>query len=358
MIRPIARTLTLLTLIAGLAVAAPAHAGSDLFQGTSTPPALPGKSNAALLYYRAWQSIDDQTRGTLNQGEADDATLAKHQPYIEALLRAAETRDCDWGLRYEEGIELLLPHLGMLRGSARTFKTDAERLLDAGGDENQRQAARRIAALYSMSMHVRGDRILISSLVSQAITSLGNSKVQELLVEGKLTASNAQSILNAMRDLPKEDAFGIKEAVAGERDIFIEWIRDTFRGDKAGSEFVARMAGMMEAGALTTNHIATLNEKQLGEEIDKGLPYYDQVIKAWDQPDGLAKIESLEADLKGGEYGALATLIMPAFRTAYVSNTRISAETARTIKMIEAYIANNAVLPEEFKPKAKDESGK
>jgi len=354
------RSVAVLIAVAGLALAspAPALASGDLFQGASPPPAIPGKNNAALLYYQAWQSIDDQVRGQMNTGEADDATLIKHQSYIESLLRAAETRDCDWGLRYEEGIELLLPHLGALRGTARTFKGDAERLFDATDEESHRQATRRIAALYPMAMHIRGDRILISSLVSQAIAALGNSKVEELLVEGKLSASNAQTILNAMRELPKEDAFGLLDSIRGERDIFIDWIRATFKGDKAGADFVARMGSSVEAGNLAASQLATMNEKQLGEQIDKALPYYDLVIKAWNQPDGLAKIDELENGIKSGEYGALATIILPTFRVAHISNTRISGETARTLKMLEAYIANNAVLPEEFKAKPKDDSAK
>jgi hypothetical protein len=49
---------------------------------------------------------------------------------------------------------------------------------------------------------------------------------------------------------------------------------------------------------------------------------------------------------------------MPTFRMAHTSNTKISAETARTIKMLEGYISNNGVLPEEFKPKAPADAGK
>lgn len=355
--RSLTRTIAILVAAAGLALASPVRAGGDLFQG-STPPSIPGKSNAALLYFQAWQSIDDQSRGKLNTGEADDATLEKQQPYIEALLRAAETRDCDWGLRYDQGIELLLPHLGALRGTARTLKTDADRLFDATGEESHRQATRRIAALYPMAMHLRGDKILISSLVSQAIAALANSKVEELLVEAKLSTSNAQTILNAVRQLPKEDPFGISGAVHGERDIFIDWIRATFKGDKAGADFVVRMGNSVEASSLAVDHIATLNEKQLGEQIDKVLPYYDRVLQAWDKPDGAATIEGLETDLKSGEYGSLATVIAPTFVNVHRSNSRISQETARTIKMLEAYIANNAVLPEEFKPKAQEPAGR
>jgi hypothetical protein len=360
MSRSLTRSVALLIAVAGLALAspAPALASGDLFQGASPPPAIPGKNNAALLYYQAWQSIDDQVRNQVNTGEADDATLVKHQPYIEALLRAAETRECDWGLRYEEGIELLLPHLGRLRGTARTFRTDADRLLDVGGEENQRQAARRIGALYSMAMHIRTDRILISSLVCQAIAALGNSVVDENVQQNKLTVSNAQTILNAMRAMPKQDTFGVKDSVLGERDIFIEWIRNTFKGDKAGADFIARMGSSVEAGNPAANQIATFDEKQMLAQIEKILPYYDAVLKAWDDPEGLSKLEELEASIKTGEYGALATIILPTFRAALISNKRFSDETTHTIKMLEAYIASNAVVPEEFKSKPKDESAK
>jgi hypothetical protein len=57
MSRSLTRSVALLIAVAGLALAspAPALASGDLFQGASPPPAIPGKNNAALLYYQAWQ---------------------------------------------------------------------------------------------------------------------------------------------------------------------------------------------------------------------------------------------------------------------------------------------------------------
>ena len=101
--------------------------------------------------------------------------LARAAPALRAAERGAQEARADFNLQYEQGFELLLPHLSQLRMMARLMAVDANVRLHDG---NTSGAAARLTSMYQMGRHVTSDRILISSLVGQSIFSVSDANVQ------------------------------------------------------------------------------------------------------------------------------------------------------------------------------------
>src|SRR5262245_43610699 len=122
------------------------------------PPDINGKRNAALVYYRAWDSIDRAVFADVNENYKNEpgarlsdrhlSALKTSHRVVESLLHAASLQDCHWGVNLEEGPNALLPHLALLRGSCRFLGADVRRCVQ---ESDINGAAKRIAAVVEMS---------------------------------------------------------------------------------------------------------------------------------------------------------------------------------------------------------------
>lgn len=143
------------------------------------PPAASG--NAALGYWRAFSAMNEPAEGR----EADDlealaagrkawdaAALGRlvesNATAFEELHRASLKPSCDFGLDWEEGFSMLLPHLSKARMLSKLNLARA-RMLAAEGTP-----ARAVEAWLDgvrMALHLSADGILISDLVACLIFS-------------------------------------------------------------------------------------------------------------------------------------------------------------------------------------------
>src|SRR5262245_60352256 len=221
-------TAALLSLLVGapFALAQPADAGKPAQPKTAAPsdalsqpagprpPDLKGKQNAALVYYRSWDSIDRAVFADVNENYKNEpgaklsdrhlSALKSNQRFVESIMHAASLDECDWGVNFEEGPNALLPHLALLRGSCRFLGADVRRCLQ----ENDINAAtKRIVAVVQMSTQERSDRCLISSLVAVAINGYAISLTRNTMAEKSLTPQAAHVVLAAFKAMP-EDPFG------------------------------------------------------------------------------------------------------------------------------------------------------
>ncbi len=320
-----------------------------------TPPSIPGKSNAAILYTKAWESVTPEVRNAMSYPETagHDKALRDNQAYVESLLLAAETSDCDWGLAFDAGIDMLLPHLGQMRSTARIFAHDAARLLDAddpakakANDIAQAGAARRLKALWLMPRQIAEDRVLISPLVGIAIAALGEARTTELMESGALSVTSAQAILNSVRafEATSDDPFGVRASVIGERELFVGWVRREFTGEDAGRKLVVKFASIGETNSLANEAIEKMNGEELARNLDKLEGYYDGVRAAWDEPDAKERIEKLGQAVSDGDYGPLGTLMLPAFSKVHASHTRAMTTVKNFRTTLETYIASDGKL--------------
>src|ERR1043165_3048229 len=152
----------------------------------------PKDRNAALVYASAFyafinreltdkvDAVEVSEVGTepdpSKQGEKYQAAakeVSENHLAIETLLRASKMTKCDFELPFENGINVLLPHLSLMRKSARLLRFDARRMLIDG---KPNEAAERIAAIYRMAGPLQSDSVLINTLDRKS-TRLNSSHV-------------------------------------------------------------------------------------------------------------------------------------------------------------------------------------
>ena len=158
-----------------------------------TSPAFaypPDPDNAALLYYQAYiayeksddtmrEMVSDLSRGKIEPNERIRKYIENCRGAINLAIAAAEVPNCNWGLKYSDGFEMLLSHLAQTRKLA--FIIGAEtRILAADGD--YQKALDRSLTLRKMSKHM-GDEIIISMLVAMSLSKMADNHIQYLLAE-------------------------------------------------------------------------------------------------------------------------------------------------------------------------------
>ncbi|HLP84514.1 MAG TPA: hypothetical protein VK157_09205 [Phycisphaerales bacterium] len=357
--------LTTLLLAAGSACAqtdAPAPKAptvkQTLLEGGSKPPVLNGM-NAANAYLDLWESLPDDKRRAID-GEATDSALLEQQAYISRLIDIAMMEQCDWGLNYNAGLELLLPQLGTLRSSARTLAKDATRLMSLEGTDQQRaanqlEAVRRIKAVSRMSQHVKTDRILISGLVGAAINNLACSWIDERLHAGTLSTDSAQQLLSNLRSMQNDDLFSLNASVQGEWDIFDAWFKNKFAGEDAAKQLAEAIPALSDGNAAPADAIiSAMSRKELDASIARMRDFYTDIADVWSKPDGRERIAKLSTAVTAGDYGPVAQRLAPALDKSWASDKKGRETYENTMKLLQAYINNNGALPADLTPPAAD----
>jgi len=133
-------------------------------------------ANAALKYWQAFAQLPKLTDAQEHKLNAEYLTMpldahareivTKADYALRMMHRAAALPRCDWGLDYEEGIELLLPHAQ----AARTLSTLAcLRARIRFEDGQYADATEDIVDAMAVGRHVSTDGTLITVLVNYAV---------------------------------------------------------------------------------------------------------------------------------------------------------------------------------------------
>ena len=189
--------------------------------------------NAALLYYQAFltlpeaeEPVDTQIRdyaeGKIELNEAIEDHVGSCRGAIELAVVASELPECDWGLRFSEGFNMLLSHLGQSRGLARTLIADARIKASEG---NYDLALARCVTVLKMSRHI-GDETLVSFLVATALDSMAGDCIGDLLGQIPPNAKTIQPLKAELTALAKK-APSLTRSMDIEREVAIDQL--TFR---------------------------------------------------------------------------------------------------------------------------------
>ena len=149
----------------------------------------PDPDNAALLYYQAFllrPEADDDAYWAIDEvlsGGEPNETLREYlnlpdcRRTIEFAEAAAQLPECNWGIRFSQGIEAPLPQLVNLRPLSFLIYADA-RVLSA--DANYRAALGRCLTMRRIAGHV-GDDTMINYVMSLAFDGLAHRCTQDIL---------------------------------------------------------------------------------------------------------------------------------------------------------------------------------
>ena len=157
--------------------------------GVNAATLPPDPDNAALLYYQAfllrpepddgtWWSINEVLRGAdPNDTLREYLNLPDCRRTIEFAEAAAQLPQCNWGIRYSQGIRAPLPQFLHFRSLSYLIYADA-RVLAADGD--YRAALGRCLTTRRIAGHV-GDDTLLFYLTSLSIDGLAHRCTQDIL---------------------------------------------------------------------------------------------------------------------------------------------------------------------------------
>ncbi len=191
--------------------------------------------NAALQYWQAFSQLPSMDKDAekfatqWNTAPLDDPAVAKligdSRTTLLYLGRATKLSRCDWGLDYNDGVGLLMPHLSRSRDAARLAALDARRAFQRGDAKTGWNDA---IAIMTLGRHMSSDPIMISVLVGANLESMAIDAVAPYLPVARLPYSQAAADL---AKLPKVPPF--TQTLATEKRFMAEWIIAKLREEEA-----------------------------------------------------------------------------------------------------------------------------
>jgi hypothetical protein len=262
-------------------------------------------ANAVLKYWQAFAlmpSLDKDQEKLLadwNKVPLDGAALGLIAASEESrlyLLRGAKSRNCDWGLNYEDGMGLLLPHLAKARDLARLAALHARYEIEQGRVEAGAEDA---TAILALARHVGSDPIMISILVRYMIEATAIDLVASYLPE---LQALAPGIVSAYETLPAGATFQ-RAYLTMEKEHTVRWLVKRLREAEArkkgawrevwknatdrpgGLDAVNRVDSIEQAIRLTEDLLPVCDELATlvalpGEEFDARYPEFQKKTRA------------------------------------------------------------------------------
>jgi hypothetical protein len=191
----------------------------------ATSPSNP-MGNAALQYWQAFAqmpALDEEQEKLLDEWRTvslDDPAVHKlvadSQKSILYLRRGAHCSHCDWGLDYNDGISMLLPHLAKSRSLARLAALDARYQFERG---NRNALTANAFAMMNMARHVGRDPTMVCLLVRFLIEGLVVDVMAPYLPATTMPYAKAVTMFKALPEAPD-----LQQIIAAEKKYFLEWM--------------------------------------------------------------------------------------------------------------------------------------
>ncbi len=343
------RALSSLGLAAVIAGAAGLPSGSARAQEHAVPAVVPplpagmsAPTNAALLYGRALRLIGADAIQQVRDARAKGAPIGdmpeianlldSNDGNLSLVIEASKLEDCDWGVEYSKGPLALLDHAGPMRGVVVMLDARAALLLERGDVPG---AVASVAAIFAVAEHMSQDRIMISSLVSIAMTQVGLDRVGALIDLGKLDREGARTLLAAIERVERAGDFRLPEAFVTEKWMTVEWMRAAYVGPRAGAKLVEGIQWMVAEQSDAMKGLELLDEAGLGRHFDGIGKAYDDMIVAWSADDAAAELQRVHDAVVKGEYGLIAQAFVPDFGKSRASVDKIERTMEEATKRLE-----------------------
>ena len=293
--------------------------GAAVLGGT---PAMAQETNAALRYWQAWSVMSPEISRVWAGVPGRDfgspeatfdadarAMLERHGYTIGVLRRASALHRSDFGMEWELGIEMLLPHLSKVRDGANLLLAHARLAFDNG---DRSEAAAALAAALRIAEHNAQDGVVISSLVSMAIAAQCERLVSYTLGAGGFEEADRREIASALARFQSVDPFRLGLALDHERTHFVAWIRKAVEA----RDFDA-LRSMFDPNDLdVTGKQAAANVMRAvhsGQGLDAMFRGVDEalalIVDALRLPAPEAVLNPLIEKIRRGEFGDMAVVI-------------------------------------------------
>ncbi|MGD1915825.1 MAG: hypothetical protein ACFCBV_06535 [Phycisphaerales bacterium] len=264
----------------------------------------------------------------LAEGGTYGELLERHSLFLDNIERASSVEACDFQIRYEDGFDMMLPHLGGIRPLVRLLVVDARRLALSGHEE---RAARRLVAALAIARHLVGDRHLISSMVAISAFETTVLECHWLLDRVDDTAEVRELIATGLSGFVIGDTFGIVPAILTEVNS-TRLIAKRYKGPNAAVEY--GLAGMSETAdeedrALRGEYWRLFVGDRFEEEVDLAVTAFDELLAAWKSDNPTEALKVFRERIRDGEYGDVAPTVMPWYQNVYRVDSRARNELQR-----------------------------
>jgi hypothetical protein len=202
---------------------------------TAQAPARPeAAANAAVQYWQAFAfmpTLDKDQEKLLADWDkvpldaAAQKLLAASHNSLMYLHRGAKLKHCDWGLEYDDGISLLLPHLAKARDLARLAALHARHEFERGNKGALRDDA---TAIMTLGRHVGRDPVMICGLVRILIEGIAIDLVAPYVPAMKAPHAQALATFEA---LPPAATF--QQTILFEKKYFAGWMIRKLKEEEA-----------------------------------------------------------------------------------------------------------------------------
>jgi len=296
--------------------------------------------NAALRYWRGLALLSPELEEAIKAVDFDDLIgdpdwspngttrealeSSDAQSVIHEFLKAGALPECDFGADPEDGIELLLPHLGGLRTGAKLLLLDGRTKLVDGDSQ---AASARFAAVYELAAHTAEDNFLVNSLVSVSITTMCGNVLMHDSVLHRLGAQGRKTVGLATWRFEEQDPFHLQRAIASDGDLMTVWLRDRFAAPVTEAQLKAMMEEWFDSTEGTEALLAIVNDT---EALDAALVrmqlWYTQTAADWNKPDAMERLEKMKTEFRSTTrehpYGLLTELFVPGVTLAKKNELR------------------------------------
>ena len=272
-------------------------------------------ANAALQYWMAFSqlpSLDkDQEKiigelQTVSMNDpAVDKLLSASQQSLMFLHRGAQLKKCDWGLDYNDGVSMLMPHLSKSRDLARLAALDARRAFENG---NWKAGRRDLTSMMALARHASRDPVMIGLLVRLAIEGIAIDTFAPYAPQLKASHSEAVAMFEAM-----PPAITLPQAILFEKKWMGGWITPKLRQEEqrqkgAGLELWKKFFDDNTPESI--KNVATLDE--VIKLVDDGMPIYDDLARLAALPNDQFEAQYPPFKQKTKAEHPLAALLLPA----------------------------------------------
>lgn len=233
--------------------AGPSPEASALSIQTGDRPA-PGETgaeagNAADTYRQIYASFSPELIAALAETSRDSTTLDEGvrdeaRKASPLLIEATRIEHCDWGVDYDRGTEVMLPHLTLLRDSMRLLRSRAIIAIDEGDADT---AADATAAIIRLSRHVHG-KLMIEGMIANGILTAGLQLASDHAEQW--TDAHRRMLLAELKPFDNDEPFDFEAMLSYERELAAaEDIEgpDASHYDRARERLTDRLASTIEA---------------------------------------------------------------------------------------------------------------
>jgi hypothetical protein len=306
--------------------------------------------NAALQYWQAF-SLLPTLDAAGEKALAESNTIAITDPAVEKLLgpshqclmflhRAARLKQCDWGLDYNDGISMLMPHLAKSRDLARLAALDARRAFE---NRNWKAGRRDMMSMMVLARHIGRDPVMIALLVQLNIEGMAVDCVAPYVTEMKTSHSEAVAMLESM-----PPPLTLVQSIQFEKKWFAGWIVPKLRDEEkrmpgAGMSLWKNLLDGPDTPA-SLKEIKTLDEAV--KLIEEMIPTYDELARYAAMPNDQFDLQYPAFKEKVKAQFPLTALLLPSIDTLRAKQQRHQARMAMLLAGIAVAESGPAKLAE------------